>query len=61
MRLVQVAASGDGRAEIAAGLDAGESVVVQPPPTLVDGTPIRVTGRSASNDVPTPGSQEVRR
>ncbi len=48
LRLVQLAnASGD-RAEIAAGLDSGELVVVQPSATLVDGAPVRAAARSAS-------------
>jgi membrane fusion protein, multidrug efflux system len=61
MRLVQVAGTRDGRAEIAAGLDAGEMVVVQPSPMLVDDTPIRAVNREAAADGRLPGLQEVRR
>jgi RND family efflux transporter MFP subunit len=57
LRLVQVANSSGPRAEVAAGLDSGEPVVVQPSPTLVDGAPVRPAGRSAAA---TTTRQEVR-
>ncbi len=47
LRLVQVGVPVDGRASVAAGLDAGESVVVEPPVSLVDGSPVRAVARSA--------------
>jgi RND family efflux transporter MFP subunit len=61
LRLVQVANTSDARAEIAAGLDSGEQVVVQPSATLVDGAPVRPVARSASSAVSTPANGEVRR
>jgi hypothetical protein len=45
MRMVNVGDDAGGRVEIAAGLDAGERVVVSPPPTLVDGAPVREVRR----------------
>ena len=48
LRLVQVGPPVDGRVSVAAGLDSGESVVVEPPVSLVDGTPVRAAARSAS-------------
>jgi RND family efflux transporter MFP subunit len=50
LRLVQVSNVSGGRAEVVAGLDAGEQVVVQPSPTLVDGAPVRPASHAASND-----------
>jgi len=49
LRMVNAGWAAGGQVEIAAGLDAGESVVVNPPPSLVDGSPVRVTrgGREA--------------
>lgn len=44
LRMVSVAPASAGLVEVSAGLDAGESVVVSPPPALVDGTPVRVAG-----------------
>ena len=41
IRLVRAGATDQGRVEVAAGLDAGEMVVV-PPPALVDGQPVTV-------------------
>jgi len=41
LRLVNAAGTVDGLVEISAGLDAGETVVVSPPPTLQDGMPVR--------------------
>lgn len=40
LRLVNASEALDGRAEIRAGLEAGERVVVSPPPTLADGSPV---------------------
>lgn len=54
LRLVQVAGASGARAEIAAGLDPGEQVIVQPGATLVDGAPVRPSNRSAA------AGQEVR-
>jgi membrane fusion protein, multidrug efflux system len=59
MRLVQVGATVDGRVMIDAGLDAGESVVVQPGESLVDGSPVRPVVRSAR--VESAAAGEVRR
>jgi hypothetical protein len=61
LRLVQVANTQGSRAEIAAGLDSGEQVVVQPSATLVDGAPVRPAGRSASGAVSAAAVREVRR
>jgi RND family efflux transporter MFP subunit len=61
LRLVQVAKTSGARAEIAAGLDAGEQVVVQPSATLVDGAPVRPAARSASGAVSASAVGEVRR
>lgn len=44
LRVVNAAQPAAGLVEVSAGLDAGESVVVNPPPALVDGSPVRVTG-----------------
>jgi RND family efflux transporter MFP subunit len=41
LRLVQTGQEAAGRIEIAAGLDAGEPVVVRPPAGLADGRPVR--------------------
>jgi multidrug efflux pump subunit AcrA (membrane-fusion protein) len=46
LRLVQVGAVTGGQAEVLAGLDAGEPVVVAPPPSLRDGHPVRISGRA---------------
>ncbi len=40
LRLVNAADAAGGMAEIRSGLVAGERVVVEPPPTLVDGSPV---------------------
>ncbi len=40
LRFVNVGRSADGATEIRAGLSEGESVVVDPPPSLRDGTPV---------------------
>jgi hypothetical protein len=45
LRMVQVGASSDAGQEVAAGLDPGERVVVNPPPGLVDGAPVREVRR----------------
>jgi hypothetical protein len=47
MRLVQTGATEQGRVEILAGLDAGETVVISPPPALVDGQAVKATGTGA--------------
>jgi len=41
LRLINAAEAVDGRVEVSAGLDAGETVVVGPPPTLQDGMLVR--------------------
>jgi hypothetical protein len=61
LRLVQVANASGARAEIAAGLDAGELVIVGPSTTLVDGAPVRPAARSASSGAGGPAVGEVRR
>jgi RND family efflux transporter MFP subunit len=61
LRLVQVANTSGIRAEIAAGLDSGELVVVQPSATLVDGAPVRPAARSTSLGASMPVAGEVRR
>lgn len=45
VRMVNIGETAGGRTEIAAGLDAGERVVVSPPPGLVDGAAVREVGR----------------
>lgn len=45
VRLVNVGDGTEGRVEVLAGLDAGERVVVSPPPGLVDGAPVREVRR----------------
>ena len=47
IRMVNASEPVGGRVDISAGLDAGERVVVNPPPTLVDGSPVRA-GTSTS-------------
>jgi multidrug efflux pump subunit AcrA (membrane-fusion protein) len=42
LRLVNASEAVDGRVEIRAGVQAGERVVLAPPPALVDGSPVRV-------------------
>ena len=61
LRLVQVGAPVDGRVSVTAGLEAGESVVVEPPISLVDGTPVRAAARSAGASGTLTGAVEVRR
>jgi RND family efflux transporter MFP subunit len=61
LRLVQVGVPVDGRVSVTAGLDAGESVVVEPPVTLVDGTPVRATARPAGAGGPLTAGVEGRR
>lgn len=41
LRLVRVAPAPAGRVEVLAGLEAGDEVVVAPPPALADGRPVR--------------------
>lgn len=48
LRLVQVAGTAGERAEIAAGLDTGEQVILQPSAALVDGSPVRASSKSAA-------------
>ena len=61
LRLVQAGPTIDGRVSIDAGLDAGESVVVQPGESLVDGSPVRPVVHSASAEGASPVAGEVRR
>jgi RND family efflux transporter MFP subunit len=44
LRLVQVGATTKTDIEVLAGLDAGESVVTSPPPGLLDGSPVTLSG-----------------
>lgn len=44
LRMVNTGETAGGHVEIAAGLDIGESIVLDPPPALVDGAPVRVGG-----------------
>ncbi len=60
LRLVQVGPPVDGRVSVAAGLEPGESVVVEPPFSLVDGSPVRVAARSASAGGTPTAAGEVR-
>jgi hypothetical protein len=53
LRLVTTGIAVDDRVEITAGLDAGETVVLAPPPALVDGSPVR--GRLVPAAVPSSG------
>ncbi len=48
LRMVNAGEPAGGKVEISAGLDAGEKVVVNPSPSLVDGSPVRATGASTS-------------
>lgn len=41
LRLISAGEESAGAIEVRAGLDAGETVVVNPPPSLVDGTPVK--------------------
>ena len=59
--IVQVGAPVDGRVSVAAGLDPGESVVVEPPVTLVDGSPVRPTSRPEGAGASSAPSGEARR
>ena len=54
LRLVNASEAADGRVEIRAGVQAGERVVVAPPPALVDGSPVTVgpAARGAADDTP---------
>jgi hypothetical protein len=45
LRMVNVGAESGGRVEVAAGLDAGERVVLTPPAALADGAPVREVRR----------------
>jgi multidrug efflux pump subunit AcrA (membrane-fusion protein) len=44
LRLVQVGTATSTDIEVLAGLDAGESVVASPPPLLLDGSPVTLSG-----------------
>jgi len=58
LRMVNAAEDSGGRVEIRAGLVAGEQIVVDPPATLVDGSPVTATPAA----VPAPaGRGEARR
>ena len=50
LRLVNASEAADGRVEIRAGVQAGERVVLSPPPALVDGSPV-VVGPAAAGSV----------
>jgi RND family efflux transporter MFP subunit len=47
LRLVNASEAADGRVEIRAGVQAGERVVLSPPPALADGSPVVVAPGSA--------------
>jgi hypothetical protein len=49
LRLVNASEAADGRVEIRAGLQAGERVVLSPPPALVDGSPVTIGPASAGS------------
>lgn len=57
MRLVRTGAVAGGLVEVVSGLDAGERVLVEPPPTVVDGTSIRIAAPAAPAD---PAAARVR-
>jgi RND family efflux transporter MFP subunit len=61
LRLVQVGVTVAGRTRIDAGLEPGESVIVRPDESLVDGSPVRAVVRSASAGDLSPVAGEVRR
>ena len=46
LRLVSLGEASSGVVEVLAGLSDGETVVVAPPPGLVDGQPVKVAGRA---------------
>jgi RND family efflux transporter MFP subunit len=60
LRLVQLARTSGERVEVAAGLDSGEQVVVQPPPALVDGAPVRPAARGAGNSAGMAATETLR-
>lgn len=47
LRLVSLGEPADTGVEVLAGISEGETVVVNPPPGLADGQPVKVAGRSA--------------
>jgi multidrug efflux pump subunit AcrA (membrane-fusion protein) len=47
MRAISAGSRGGEWIEILAGVQAGERVLLDPPPALVDGTPLRITGRQS--------------
>jgi RND family efflux transporter MFP subunit len=49
LRLVNASAAADGQIEIRAGVQAGERVVLAPPPALVDGSPVTVGPAAAGS------------
>jgi RND family efflux transporter MFP subunit len=49
LRLVNASAAADGRVEIRAGVQAGERVVLSPPPALVDGSPVTIGPAAAGS------------
>ena len=52
MRLVNVAETDRGRVEVLAGLDAGETIVLAPPPALTDGAPVNARAGASSSGGP---------
>ena len=52
MRLVQIGEATGNEAEIVAGLDAGETVVVAPPAALTDGRRVTINAPAATRAVP---------
>jgi multidrug efflux pump subunit AcrA (membrane-fusion protein) len=55
LRLVRIAPAPEGRVEVLSGLEAGEAVVVAPPPALADGRPVRVVASRAAGSTPASG------
>lgn len=55
LRLVRIAPAPEGRVEVLSGLEAGEAVVVAPPPALADGRPVRVVASRAGGPTPASG------
>lgn len=55
LRLVRVGPAPEGRVEVLSGLEAGDAVVVAPPPALADGRPVRVAAARAAGPVAAAG------
>ncbi len=55
LRLVSLAEPGDAVVEVRAGVDPGETVITDPPPGLVDGTPVTATRTTTQGAPPSGG------